>query len=158
MAADDHDMKTEWIESWMNQVVRRQHSRARPKRLLDDDDDNDGDNDSDIAPKSGRPRHHYLTPKSDNQEEHEQTREREDIREKEQEQELEHTQSPTTVARKATRTALMADMEAVNDANAEQTPRAPRLMNLNILLTAASPVSSASTTTTSDSGATKRSY
>jgi hypothetical protein len=152
-------MKTEWIESWMNQVVQQQHSRARPKRLLDyDDDDNDGDNDSGIAPKSKRPRHHYLTPESDNQEEHEQTRQREDIREKEQEQELEHTQSPTTVARKATRTALMADMEAVNDANAEQTPRAPRLMNLNILSTAASPVSSASTTTTSDSGATERSY
>jgi len=75
VAADDHDMKTEWIESWVNKVVQQQHSRAKPKRLLDYDDDNDDV----IAPKSKRPRHHYLTPESDNQEEHEQTRQREDI-------------------------------------------------------------------------------
>ena len=70
---------------------------------------------------------------------------------------MEYTQSPTTVARKATRTAHMADTEAVDEANAEQTPRAPRLTNLNILSTAASPALP-STTTTSDSGATKRSH
>ncbi|THY06935.1 hypothetical protein D6D01_09836 [Aureobasidium pullulans] len=107
---------------------------------------------------SKRPRHHYPTPGSDSQEEQEQKRQREDNQEKEQEQQLGYTQSPTTVARKATRTALIADTEAVDEANAEQTPRAPRLTNLNILSTAASPVSSASTTTTSDSGATKRSH
>ena len=148
-------MKIEWIESWIDKVVQRQHSRANPKRLLDynDDDDDDG-----IAPESKQPRHHYPTPGSDSQEEQEQKRQREDTQEKEQEQELGYTQSPTTVARKATRTALMADTEAVNEANAEQTPRAPRLTSLNILSTATSPVSLASLTTTSDSGATKRSH
>jgi hypothetical protein len=154
VAADNYDMKIEWIESWIDKVVQQRHHRARPKRPLDYDNDNDDG----IALESKRPRHHYPTPESDNQEEHEQTRQCRDIRVKEQGQELEYTQSPTTVARRATRTALMADMEVVNDANAEQTPRAPRLMSLNILSTAASPVSSASTTTTSDSGATKRSY
>ncbi|THY39233.1 hypothetical protein D6C98_10080 [Aureobasidium pullulans] len=148
-------MKIEWIESWIDKVVQRQHSRANPKRLLDynDDDDDDG-----IAPESKRPRHHYPMPASDSQEEQEQKRQREDTQEKEQEQELGYTQSPTTVAGKATRTALMADTEAVDEANAEQTPRVPRLTSRNILSTAASPVSSASSTTTSDSGATKRSH
>jgi len=147
-------MKIEWIESWIDKVVQRQHSRANPKRLLDyNDDDDDG-----IAPESKRPRHHYPTPGSDSQEEQEQKRQREDTQEKGQEQELGCTQSPTTVARKATRTALMADTEAVDEMNAEQTPRAPRLTSLNILSTAASPVSSASSTTTSDSGATKQSH
>ncbi|KAG9545502.1 hypothetical protein KCV01_g24551, partial [Aureobasidium melanogenum] len=113
-------MEIEWIESWIDKVVRQQHSRARPKRLLSYDNDIDDS----IAPESKRLRHHYPTPGSDVQEEQEQTRQRKDIQEKEREQELEYTQSPTTVVRKATGTALMA----------------------------------ASTTTTSDSGATKRSY
>ena len=147
-------MEIDWIESWIDKVVKQQHSRAKPKRLLSYDNDIDDS----IAPEPKRPRHHYPTPGSDNQEEQEQTRQRKDIQEKEREQELEYTQSPTTVVRKATGTALMAGTEAVDEANAEQTPRAPRLMSLNILSTAASPVSSASTTTTSDSGAIKRSY
>jgi hypothetical protein len=71
---------------------------------------------------------------------------------------LEYNQPPTNVVRKATGTILVADTAAVVEADAEQTPRAPRLTSLNILSTAASPVSSASTTTTSDSGATERSY
>jgi hypothetical protein len=154
VAAGDHDMKTEWIESWRDKVVQQQHSRTKPKRRLDYDTGNDDG----IAPESKRYRHHYPTPEGDSQEEREQTRQREDIQEKEQERELEYNQSPTNVVRKATGTILMADTEAVDEANAEQTPRAPRLTSLNILSTAASPVSSASTTTTSDSGATKRSY
>ncbi|THV91991.1 hypothetical protein D6D27_05160 [Aureobasidium pullulans] len=135
-----------------DKVVQRQHSRAKPKRLLDYNNNDDG-----LAPESKRSRHHYPTPGNDSHEEQEQKRQPQDIEEKEQEQELEYTQSPTTVARKATRTAHMADTEAVDEANAEQTPRAPRLTNLNILSTAASPALP-STTTTSDSGATKRSH
>lgn len=85
MAADDYDMEIKWIGSWIDKVVQQQHSRAKPKRLLDYDDDNDDG----IAPESKRPRHYYPTPGSDSQEEHEQTHQREDIQEKEQEQELE---------------------------------------------------------------------
>ncbi|KAG9765045.1 hypothetical protein KCU73_g674, partial [Aureobasidium melanogenum] len=136
-------MKTEWIESWMNKVVQQQHSRAKPKRPLDYDNNNDDDDG--IAPESKRSRNHYPTPEGDSQEEQGRTRQRENIREKEQEQE------------RSTGTAIMADTEAVDEANAEQTPRAPRLTSLNVLSTAASPDSSASTATTSDSGATKRS-
>jgi hypothetical protein len=132
-------MKIERIKSWRDKVVQQQHSRAKPKRPLDDDDG--------IAPASKRPKYHYPTPESDSREEHEQIRQCRDIRVKEQEQELRYTQSPMP----------MPDTEAVDEANAEQTPRAPRLTSLNILSTTASPVSSASTTTTSDSGATKRS-
>ncbi|KAG9512305.1 hypothetical protein KCV07_g9540, partial [Aureobasidium melanogenum] len=148
-------MKTEWIESWMNKVVQQQHLRVKPKRPLDCDNNNDDDG---IAPGSKRFRNHYPTPEGDSQEEQERTRPRENIQEKEQEQELEYTQSPTNVVRRSTGTAIMADTEAVDEANAEQTPRAPRLTSLNILSTAASSVSSASTATTSDSGATKRSH
>ncbi|KAG9985570.1 hypothetical protein KCU78_g20730, partial [Aureobasidium melanogenum] len=147
-------MEIDWIESWIDKVVKQQHSRAKPKRLLGYNDDIDDR----IAPESKRLRHHYPTPESDIQEEQEQTRQRKDIQEKEREQESEYIQSPTTVVRKATGTVLMAGAEAVDEANAEQTPRAPRLTSLNILSTAASPASSASTTTTSDSGATERSY
>ncbi|KAH0045774.1 hypothetical protein KCU78_g167, partial [Aureobasidium melanogenum] len=142
-------MNIEGIDSLMDEVIQQQRSRAKPKRYNDDDS---------IAPESKRPRHNYPTPELDSQEEQEQTRQRENIQEKEQEQELHHTQPPATVARKATSTALMADTEVVDEANTEQTPRAPRLTSLNILSIAGSPVSSASTTTTSDSGATKRSH
>jgi hypothetical protein len=154
VATDNYDMRIEGIESWRDKVIQQQQSRAKPKHLLDHDDDNDDS----IAPGSKRPRHNYLTPELDSQEEQEQTRQREDIQEKEQEQELQYTQSSLTAARKAASIALMADTEVVDEANTEQTPRAPRLTSLHILSIAASLVSSASTTTTSDSGATKRSY